>query len=167
MPAQARLALRWVARASRPLTDLLDPVVMRAALEAVRLKQDGMVGAAETQRHSRKTLVNAVRYAVEVGRLDRDPMAGVNLRALRTVKEVDPRVVVNPAQALHRRLPARAGPTAGGVVRRHVLRRAAARRSGRGSFARLCPALHGLGQGDPAPYPASSRPEVDRYRAHA
>jgi integrase len=99
MPTDVRLALRWVAGASRPLTDLLYPAVMRAVLEALRLKQDGTVAAAETQRHKRMTLVNAVRYAIEQGGLRTDPMATVNWRIAKTVKQVDPRVVANPTQA--------------------------------------------------------------------
>lgn len=99
MPTDVRLALRWVAGASRPLTDLMDPAVMRAVLQALRLKQDGTVAAAETQRRKRVILVNSVRYAVEQGRLRSDPVANVNWRIAETVKQVDPRVVANPAQA--------------------------------------------------------------------
>jgi integrase len=98
-PVDVRLALRWVAGASRPLTELLDPAVMRAVLEALRLRQDGTAAAAETQRHKRKTLVNAVRYAIEQDKLPTDPLAAINWRAAETVQQVDPRVVANPAQA--------------------------------------------------------------------
>lgn len=97
-PPDVRLALRWVARTSRPLTDLMDPAVMRAVMQALRLKQDGTVAAPETQRHKRMTLVNAVRYAIEQGMLDSDPIANINWRIAKTVKQVDPRVVANPAQ---------------------------------------------------------------------
>lgn len=97
-PADVRLALCWAERASRPLTDLMDPAVMRAVLQALCLKQDGRVAAAETQRHKRRTLVNAVGYAIEQGKLRGDPMASVNWRIAKTVKQVDPRVVANPAQ---------------------------------------------------------------------
>lgn len=72
-PADVRLALSWVERASRPLADLMDPVVMRAVMQALQLKQDGTIAAAETQRHKRMTLVNAVRYAIEQGGLCTDP----------------------------------------------------------------------------------------------
>ncbi|MFE7836714.1 tyrosine-type recombinase/integrase [Streptomyces sp. NPDC057474] len=98
-PTDVRLALRWAQRASRPLTDLMDPAVMRAVLQALRLKQDGRVAAAETQRHKRMTLVNAVGYAIEQGRLRGDPMTNVNWRIAKTVQQVDPRVVANPVQA--------------------------------------------------------------------
>lgn len=99
MPTDVRLALRWVAGASRPLTDMLDPAVMRAVLEVLRLKQDGTVAAAETQRHKRMTLVNAVGYAIEQRQLPADPLASIKWRIVQTVKQVDPRVVANPAQA--------------------------------------------------------------------
>ncbi|MFF6871291.1 tyrosine-type recombinase/integrase [Streptomyces sp. NPDC012450] len=98
-PTEVRLALDWVARASRPLDDLLDPVVMRGVLQALRLKRDGTVAAAETQRRKRTTLVNSVRYAIELGRLRADPLAHVSWRITETVQQVDPRVVVNPVQA--------------------------------------------------------------------
>ncbi|WP_240106172.1 hypothetical protein [Streptomyces sp. MUM 203J] len=98
-PAEVRLALDWVARASRPLDDLLDPVVMRGVLQALRLKHDGTIAAVETQRRKRTTLVNSVPYAIELGRLRTDPLAHVSWRITETVQQVDPRVVVNPAQA--------------------------------------------------------------------
>jgi hypothetical protein len=37
IPAQDRLVLAWVAKASRPLVDLYDPAVARDVLEALRL----------------------------------------------------------------------------------------------------------------------------------
>ncbi|MGK5545911.1 tyrosine-type recombinase/integrase [Streptomyces sp. URMC 127] len=99
MPNDVRLALRWVAGASRPLSDLLDPAVLRAVLQSLRLKQDGLPAAAETQRHKHKVLVNALRYAVEQRKLPADPLASINWRAAETVQQVDPRVVANPVQA--------------------------------------------------------------------
>jgi integrase len=98
-PPDVRLALRWVEKASRPLTDLMDAAVMRAVLQVLQLKQDGTLAAAETQRHKRMTLVNAVRYAIEQGMLRSDPIANINWRIAKTVKQIDPRVVANPAQA--------------------------------------------------------------------
>ncbi len=98
-PGEVRLALRWVATSSRPLTDLLDPAVTRALLVALCLKQDGTTAAAETQRHKHKILVNAVRYALEQRKLPTDPLAPINWHVAETVQQIDPRVVVNPAQA--------------------------------------------------------------------
>ncbi|MEU9632752.1 site-specific integrase [Streptomyces tendae] len=99
MPADVRLALRWVAGASRPLADLMDPAVMRSVLTALRLKQDGVVAAAETQRRKHKVLVNAVRYAVEQHKLPADPLASINWSVAEAADQVDPRVVANPSQA--------------------------------------------------------------------
>ncbi|WP_405863371.1 tyrosine-type recombinase/integrase [Streptomyces sp. NBC_01515] len=99
MPADVRLALRWVAGASRPLADLMDPAMMRSLLTALRLNQGGAVAAAETQRHKHKVLVNAVRYAVEQRKLPADPLAPIKWSVAETVDEVDPRVVANPSQA--------------------------------------------------------------------
>lgn len=79
--------------------DMVDLAVTRSVLQALQRKQDGTVAAAETQRRKRMTLVNAVGYAVEQGILPADPLATVNWRIPETVKQVDPRVVVNPVQA--------------------------------------------------------------------
>ncbi|WP_228924079.1 site-specific integrase [Streptomyces sp. DH7] len=99
VPADVRQALQWVAGASRPLADLLDPAVMRAVLAVLRLKQDGAVAAAETQRRKHKVLVHAVHYAIEQHKLEADPLAPIQWRVADTVDQVDPRVVANPAQA--------------------------------------------------------------------
>ncbi|MEV7288716.1 site-specific integrase [Streptomyces sp. NPDC093252] len=99
MPADVRLALRWIAVASRPLMDLLDPGVMRSVLTTLRLKQDGTAAAAETQRHKHKVLVHAIHYAMEQRKLPADHLASIQWRVATTVEQVDPRVVANPAQA--------------------------------------------------------------------
>ncbi|MFF6976277.1 hypothetical protein ACFZAV_00745 [Streptomyces sp. NPDC008343] len=99
IPADVRLALRWVAGASRPLADLMDPAVMRFLLTALRPNLDGAVAAAETQRHKHKVLVNAVRYAVEQRKLPADPLAPIKWSVAETVDQVDPQVVANPSQA--------------------------------------------------------------------
>lgn len=72
---------------------------MRSLLTALRLKQDGAVAAAETQRHKHKVLVNAVRYAVEQRKLHADPLAPIKWSVAETVDQVDPRVVGNPGQS--------------------------------------------------------------------
>lgn len=99
MPTDVRLALHWVAGASRPLTDLLNPRVMRSVLTALRLKQDSTAAAAETQRRKRKVLVHAVHYAMEQRKLPADPLAPIQWRVAAAAEQVDPRVVANPAQA--------------------------------------------------------------------
>lgn len=77
MPAEDRLLLQWVAKASRPLVDLHDPVLARDVLESLRRKLDGGEAAVETMRRKRKVLVHALHYAVERGEFSTHPLAKV------------------------------------------------------------------------------------------
>ncbi|MFI7019129.1 hypothetical protein [Streptomyces sp. NPDC050164] len=74
MGAADRLVLQWVAKASRPLVDLHDPVLARDVLESLRRKLDGSEAAVETMRRKRKVLVHALHYAVERGELGSHPL---------------------------------------------------------------------------------------------
>ncbi|MFD5884527.1 tyrosine-type recombinase/integrase [Streptomyces sp. NPDC060334] len=98
-PPQDRLALQWVAKASRPLVDLYDPVLARDVLESLRRKQDGGEAAVETMRRKRKVLVHALGYAMERGELGSNPLEKVRWRVPKPATSVDPRVVANPSQA--------------------------------------------------------------------
>lgn len=99
MPAEDRMVLQWVAKASRPLVDLLDPVLARDVLESLRRKLDGGEAAVETMRRKRKVLVHALHYAVERGELGSHPLAKIRWRVPKPAVGVDPRVVANPYQA--------------------------------------------------------------------
>ncbi|MFG2774504.1 tyrosine-type recombinase/integrase [Streptomyces sp. NPDC048350] len=99
LPIEAANALHWVAKASRPLADLADPVVGRAVLDSLKLKLDGTAAAAETVRRKRRTLVNAMNYAVDLGEFAENPLAAVRWQKPKVSGEVDPRVVANPEQA--------------------------------------------------------------------
>ncbi|MFE4669708.1 site-specific integrase [Streptomyces sp. NPDC056716] len=98
-PAEDRLVLQWVARASRPLEDFQDPVLARDVLESLRRKTDGGEAAVETMRRKRKVLVHALHYAVERGELGSHPLNRVRWRLPKPAVSVDPRVVANPHQA--------------------------------------------------------------------
>ncbi|MFD3676452.1 tyrosine-type recombinase/integrase [Streptomyces sp. NPDC058613] len=97
--AEDRLVLQWVAKASRPLADLHDPILARDVLESLRRKIDGGEAAVETMRRKRKVLVHALHYAMERGELAGDPLARVRWRVPKPSGSVDPRVVANPSQA--------------------------------------------------------------------
>ncbi|MEU1622013.1 site-specific integrase [Streptomyces sp. NPDC005722] len=99
LPTDIGNALRWVSKASRPLADLGDPVIARAVLDSLKLKLDGTAAAAETVRRKRRTLVNAMHYAVDLGEFCENPLAGVRWQKPKVSSEVDPRVVANPHQA--------------------------------------------------------------------
>ncbi|MER6074607.1 tyrosine-type recombinase/integrase [Streptomyces sp. NPDC001817] len=99
LPTEIANALHWVARASRPLSDLADAAVARAVLDSFKLKLDGTAAAAETVRRKRRTLVNAMHYAVDLGEFKENPITVIRWKKPKVVKEVDPRVVANPEQA--------------------------------------------------------------------
>jgi hypothetical protein len=95
VPDDERMALRWVARATRPVGDLLDAEVMRAVITSLSVRSDGSAVPVETQRHRKNTLVNVVEYAFDVEEL----VPEIPWRVPKADEQVDPRVVVNPGQA--------------------------------------------------------------------
>ncbi|MFF7811657.1 tyrosine-type recombinase/integrase [Streptomyces sp. NPDC007945] len=99
LPVDVGNTLHWVAKASRPMAVLADPVVGRAVLDSLKLKLDGTAAAAETVRRKRRTLVNALNYAVDLGEFSENPLTSVRWQKPKVSSEVDPRVVANPEQA--------------------------------------------------------------------
>lgn len=99
LPPEISNALHWVSKASRPLADLGDPVIGRAVLDSLKLKLDGTAAAAETVRRKRRTLINAMHYAVDLGAFSENPLSGVRWQKPKVSSEVDPRGVANPHQA--------------------------------------------------------------------
>jgi hypothetical protein len=99
VPDNVRNVLHWVAKASRPLADLVEPATARAVLDGLKLKLDGTAAAAETVRRKRRTLVNAANYAVDLGELRENPITAVRWQKPKVSNQVDPRVVANPEQA--------------------------------------------------------------------
>lgn len=99
VPTEIATALHWVSRSSRPLADLGDPAVGRAVLDSLKLRLDGTAAAAETVQRKRRTLVNALHYAVDLGEFKENPITRIRWQKPKVTGEVDPRVVVNPEQA--------------------------------------------------------------------
>ena len=75
-PAVAQ-ALGWLAQASLPVTQLSDPQVTRAALDALMLRLDGSRAAASTIARKRAVFHDAAGYAVELGLLPANPVSQV------------------------------------------------------------------------------------------
>jgi integrase len=92
-------ALTWAEQASLPLARLADPVVLRAALDALTLRLDGSRAAANTITRKRAVFHGALGYAVEAGLLDSNPADQVSWQAPKAATAVDPKVVASPAQA--------------------------------------------------------------------
>lgn len=63
------------------------------------VKLDGTSAAAEPVQRKRRTLVNALHYAVDLGEFRENPLAAVRWRKPKVSNDVDPRVVANPEQA--------------------------------------------------------------------
>ncbi|WP_062642078.1 tyrosine-type recombinase/integrase [Streptomyces maremycinicus] len=99
LPDDVASVLHWVSKASRPLADLGDAALARAVLDSLKLKLDGTAAAAETVRRKRRTLVNALHYAVDLGEFKENPITGIRWKKPKVAGEVDPRVVANPEQA--------------------------------------------------------------------
>ena len=134
-PAEVARALTWLGRNTREVGDLAQPAVVRSVLDALTLRVDGTTAARGTVQRQRGVLVNLAEYAVERGAARHTTRS----TALRVEGAAD-REGGGPAG---RRQPgagsgaARRGgraeaerAVAGGVLRGHVLRGAAARRGG-------------------------------------
>ncbi|GAA3335468.1 site-specific integrase [Amorphoplanes nipponensis] len=91
-------ALAWLERASLPVTDLDTLAAVRRVLDGLCTRIDGKPAAASTIRRKRAIFYNAVGYAVELGRLDGNPIDRLQWTAPEVASGVDRRVVANPAQ---------------------------------------------------------------------
>ncbi|RAO30086.1 hypothetical protein ONO86_05638 [Micromonospora noduli] len=96
-PAEITAALRWLGKASLPLSALAEAAVVRPALDTLGLTMDGRPAAATTTRRRRSVFYNVLQYAVELELLAFNPVDKLRVRSSRrkVVGEVDRRVVVN------------------------------------------------------------------------
>ena len=90
---------QWVAANTVPIRDLADPAVLRPALNALALRMDGKPAAPSTVSRKRAIFYNALEYAVELGHLPANPIPSIKWRAPKLSEAVNPRVVINHAQA--------------------------------------------------------------------
>ncbi|SFD78129.1 tyrosine-type recombinase/integrase [Streptomyces aidingensis] len=99
LPPPERSVLTWIEENSPPLAALADPAVLLGVVHAIALRLDGEAAGAETAKRKRKTLVNALKYATQIGEFEDNPLGRITMPTVLTVRQVDPRVVVNPEQA--------------------------------------------------------------------
>lgn len=97
-PSQAA-ALRWLEGASVPLTALGEADVLRGALDAISVTFAGTPAGANTVRRKRAVLRHLLEHAVEQKVFSTNPLDGIKWSVPKAVTSVDPRTVVNPAQA--------------------------------------------------------------------
>ncbi|MGR6914354.1 tyrosine-type recombinase/integrase [[Actinomadura] parvosata] len=97
-PAQAA-ALSWLERASLPLSAMGEAHVLRAALDAISVTFAGAPAGANTVRRKRAILHHLLEHAVEHKVFSTNPLDEIKWTAPKAVTVIDPRTVVNPAQA--------------------------------------------------------------------
>lgn len=89
----------WVVEHSRPVADLADLEVSAELLRGLGKNLGGKAASALSVRTRRGVLFHALQHAVVLGELGSNPLALVKASKAQMAVEVDPRVVVNPAQA--------------------------------------------------------------------
>jgi len=92
-------ALRWLEKASLPVSEIGKPQHARATLDAISLRQDGRAASATTIARKRSVFANVIRYAIELGELPSSPLDRLSWKPPKVSEVVDRRVVVNPRQA--------------------------------------------------------------------
>ncbi|CAI7975621.1 Tyr recombinase domain-containing protein [Frankia sp. Hr75.2] len=98
-PAHLAGVLDWLAGHTRPVADLAEAEVARAALDRLARKLDGKPAAATTIARKRAVFFGALDYAVERKDLEVNPLMTLKWTAPKQVEQVDRRVVCNHGQA--------------------------------------------------------------------
>jgi integrase len=98
-PPDIAAALRWLEKASLPVSALSKPQHARAVLDAISVRQDGAAASATTIARKRSVFANVIRYAIELDELPSDPLDRLSWKPPKVSEVVDRRVVVNPRQA--------------------------------------------------------------------
>lgn len=101
-PPDLTPVVRWLEQNTIKLTDLSGDqgaALSRRMLDRISRKQDGTVAAANTANRKRMVLGNAMDYACEIGGLPANPLKRVKWTKPRTLRTVDPAVVINSDQA--------------------------------------------------------------------
>jgi integrase len=98
-PPAIAAALRWLEKASLPVSMVSKPQHARAILDAISVKQDGKAASATTISRKRSVFANVIRYAVELEEMPSNPLDRMSWTPPKVSEVVDRRVVVNPRQA--------------------------------------------------------------------
>jgi hypothetical protein len=68
-PPDVAAALRWLEKASLPVSDVGKPIYARAVLDAISVRQDGAASGATTIARKRSVFANVLGYAIELEEL--------------------------------------------------------------------------------------------------
>jgi integrase len=92
-------AVKWLERGTVALRAFEDVTVAHAVLDALSRRADGKPAAPNTIARKRAVLYSALRYAVDLGRLDSHPLDRVHWKAEKVAEQVDRRSVVDHPRA--------------------------------------------------------------------
>ncbi|MET7338960.1 tyrosine-type recombinase/integrase [Nonomuraea sp. NPDC005650] len=92
-------ALSWLERASIPMSSLREANILRTALDAISVTFAGVPAGANSVRRKRAVLHHLLEHAVEQKVFRSNPLDEIKWTAPKAVTVIDPRTVVNPAQA--------------------------------------------------------------------
>jgi integrase len=98
-PPEIAAALRWLAKASLPVSEIGKPRHARAVLDAISITLDGSAAGATTIARKRSVFASVLKHAVELDELPSNPLDRLNWKPPKVSDVVDRRVVVNPQQA--------------------------------------------------------------------
>ena len=101
-PPDLAPVIGWLEQNTIRLSDLSGnqgTALARRMLDRISRKQDGSVAAANTANRKRIVLGNAMDYACEIGGMPSSPLKRVKWTKPRTLRTVDPAVVINSGQA--------------------------------------------------------------------
>ncbi len=96
---EAASAVEWIAAHSLPMSALTDPQLARRAYNSTTTDSFGRPYAVNTYRNKKKGLNGAIRYAIEMGRVDANPLDRISTIPPKRKSAVDRTVVISPAQA--------------------------------------------------------------------
>ena len=98
-PPEVAAALRWLEKASLPVSEVGKAQTARAVLNAISVRLDGRAASATTIARKRSVFANVLEYALELEHLTTNPLDRLNWKPPKVAAFVDRRVVVNPRQA--------------------------------------------------------------------
>ncbi|MEV5718474.1 integrase [Amycolatopsis mediterranei] len=97
-PVEIARALKWLQVNTLPVSRMDDTAKLREVLDQISLKLDGKQAAAKTVNRKRAVIYNALEYAVELKLIRANRLSEVKWTAPKSVRAIDKRVVINPAQ---------------------------------------------------------------------
>lgn len=98
-PDPLRPAADWIEGHSLTLVSLREPRALHTALDAVSTRADGVPAAPSTVRRKRAALYSVLKFAVELGHLESNPLDRISWHPPAVNETLDRRVVINPHTA--------------------------------------------------------------------